>query len=90
MFCLPHLDLFATCANAKFPLCVSSSGPVGLVAGRFPTPLGPSVSLSLPTICSAQVGIVKSSSFDRALIVSGDAVVATAGVVRQPFVPVGQ
>ena len=45
-------------------------------AGCAPTPLGPSVSLCLPSFFSAQAGVVESSAFDRALVGSGGAVVA--------------
>ena len=52
-------------------------------AGRVPTPLGPSVSLCLPSVCSAaQAGVVESSSFDHALVSSGGAVVVPERVVH--------
>ena len=51
-------------------------------AGHVPAPLGPSVCLCLPAVCSAQAGLVESASFDRALVGSGGTVVATVRVVR--------
>ena len=59
-------------------------------AGRVPAPLGPSVSLCLPTVCSAQAGLIESACFDWALVGSGDTVVAIERVVRRSFVPVGR
>ena len=55
----------------------AGSGPNGMEAGRIPTPLGPFVSLCLPTICSVQAGLVESASFDRDLVGSGGTIVAT-------------
>ena len=78
----PRLGLFATCANAKLPLYIS---PVLDPKAS----LGPSLGLCLPYVCSAQPGLVESVSFDRALIGSGGAVVATERVVHRSFVPVG-
>ena len=59
-------------------------------AGRGTTPLRPSLSLFLPSICSAQAGVVKSSAFDWTLIGFCGAVVAPQGVVHRPLVPVGR
>ena len=42
-------------------LRLSGSRPDGLEAGCIPAPLGQSVCLCLPTICSAQAGLVESS-----------------------------
>ena len=86
VFGRPHLNLFATHANAKLPLYIF---PDGLKAELVPTRLGPSVCLCLPTVCSAQAGLVESASFDWALIGSGGTIVATERVVRRSFFPVG-
>ena len=58
-------------------------------AGLVSAPLGPSVCLCLPTVCSAQAGLVE-SSFDRALVGPDDAIVASERVVHKSFVPVGR
>ena len=64
VFGRPHLDLFATRRQCQASsVHVSSSGPDSVLAGRVPAPLGPSVSLFLLSICSAQAGIVESSAF---------------------------
>ena len=88
VFSCPHLDLFATCTNPKFPLYIFGSRPDGVEAGRVSAPLVTSVCLYLPTICSALAGLVECASFDCALVGSGGAVVATERVVRRSFVPI--
>ena len=47
-------------------------------AGHIPASLGPSVGVCLPSVCSAQAGLVESTSF----VGSGGTVVATERVVR--------
>ena len=58
-------------------LYLFGSRPNGLEA-----PLGSSVYLCLPTVCSAQAGLVESASLDRALVGSGGAVVSAERVVH--------
>ena len=50
-------------------------------AGRVLTSWRLSVSLCLPSVCSAQAGVVESSSFDRALVGSGGTIVASERMV---------
>ena len=60
---------------------LSGSGPNGLEAERIPASLGPPTGLCLPTVGSAQTGLVERASFNQALVGSGGAVVATERVV---------
>ena len=71
-------------------ICVSGCRPESVEARHVPTPLGPSIGLCLPSICSAQAGVVDSFAFNRTLIGSGVAVVAPQGVVCRPFVSVSR
>ena len=59
-------------------------------AGCVSTSLRPSLGLCLPSICTASTVTVESASFDRPLVGSGGAVVATERVVRLSFVSVGR
>ena len=91
VFGCPHPDLFATRADDKLPLYVSPVlGSDSLETGCLSTPLGPSLSLRLPAVCSSSTSIVKSAAFDRALVSSGGSVVATERVLRRSFALVGQ
>ena len=86
----PHLKSLWHPLQCQAPaLLLTSSGPDGLEAECVPAPLGPSVYLCLPAVCSAQAGLAESASFDRALVGSGDPIVATERVVCRSFVPVG-
>ena len=76
-----HLDLFAARVNVKLPLYVFPvPDPLAWKQDAFQSPVGPSVSVCLPTICVSQAGSLPSSSFDKLLISSGGSAVVTEGM----------
>ena len=84
----PSQPLYHTCQCQASSLHLSGSRPDGLEAGHVPAPLGQSVCLCLPTVCSAQAGLVESASFDQALIGSGGGHCGHRKSGSRSFVPV--